>query len=576
MRLAAHLKRSRHGVYYFRLTIPEILRPVFGGRREIKRSLGTRDPSLARSLAYALSARYGNILRELRRMTRRDYDPSKFDPNDPTTWPVEQKDLKRYDLERDPTTGAIIRAKTDPNIPNDHANLMEAIRMTMNTGANLQPTPQSVALSNVESAVLDSVSAMPQITLAQAQEKYAEALKDKNEHTRRDYMRAVESFVSHIGPRTPIAVVKKEHVQGWKDSVKAHFLQVATKKQESRVKQGKIKPDPVAGLPKPDVKPASVDKIITRAHAFMMWAQKERHFPRDADLPTEGMTMLTHSQRKRLPGYQFFHHDELQRIFAKDSYLALRTPHEFWMPLLGLFTGARIGELSQLTLHDIRQDEDGHWIIGINDKEFKKVKTDASRREIPLHPKLIELGFLDYLEDVRAAVPESDRVFPYLRKDSKNGFADVPSESFGRYLDTLAIYADDKVFHSFRSTANQRLKKNGVQMSVRSQLIGHEREGTNEISYAWDLPIADMKNMIATYLIFPEIDFTPLKYPAGRFREFLPKEVQAAINRKRPKSPEEMDEKQKSHLKAREGLLARGAKKQGRPPKAAASSGEQS
>lgn len=569
MRLAAHLKRSRHGVYYFRLTIPEILRPVFGGRREIKRSLATRDPALARSLAYTLSARYGGILKEIRLMTRRGYDPSKFDPNDASTWPVEQKDIDRYKLKTNALTGEA-EVEVDPNIPNDHAKAMEAIRnFTLAMRADVPPeqAKRQAAHDVVERNLLAEAAQMPSISLAQAQDKYAEALKDKNEHTRKDYMRAVESFVEHIGPRTPIAVVKKEHVQGWKDSVKAHFLQVATKKQESRVRQGKLKPDPVAGLPKPEVKPASVDKIITRAHAFMMWAQKERHFPRDADLPTEGMTMLTHSQRKRLPGYQFFHHDELQRIFAKDSYLALRTPHEFWMPLLGLFTGARIGELSQLTLHDIRQDEDGHWIIGINDKEFKKVKTDASRREIPLHPKLIELGFLDYLEDVRAAVPESDRVFPYLRKDSKNGFADVPSESFGRYLDTLAIYADDKVFHSFRSTANQRLKKNGVQMSVRSQLIGHEREGTNEISYAWDLPIADMKDMIATYLIFPEIDFTPLKYPAGRFREFLPKEVQAAINRKRPKSPEEMDEKQKSHLKAREGLLARGAKKQG-PPKA--------
>ena len=137
-------------------------------------------------------------------------------------------------------------------------------------------------------------------------------------------------------------------------------------------------------------------------------------------------------------------------------------------------------------------------------------------------------------------------------------------------MDTLAIYADDKVFHSFRSTANQRLKKNGVEMSVRSQLIGHEREGTNEISYAWDLPVADMKDMIATYLIFPEIDFTPLKYPAGRFREFLPKEVQAAINRKRTKSPEEMDEKMKNHLEAKAAREARSAKKRGRPPKVTA------
>ena len=512
MRLASHLKRSRHGVFYFRLTIPEILRPLFGGRREIKRSLATRDPTLARSLAYILSAQYGDTFREIRRMARHDYDPNKFDPSDPTTWPVDQKDINRYKLKANALTGEA-EIEIDPNIPNDHANAMEAVRnftLAVRAGASSpEPTPRQQAFKTVESALIDSAAGMPQITLAQAQAKYENSIKDKNEHTRKDYMRVVKSFVDHIGPRTPISVVTKEHVRAWKESVMAHYLKVASDKQASRVARGKLKVDPVAGPPKPEAKTASVDKAITRAHSFMAWAQKERYFPRGEDLPTEGMTILTHSQRKRVPGYQDFTYDELRRIFTPDALLALRTPHEFWMPLLGLFTGARIGELSQLMLHDIRQDEDGHWIIGIRDKEYQRLKTSAARREIPLHPKLIELGFLDYLADVRAAVPESDRVFPYLRKDSKNGFADVPSEAFGRYLDTLKIFADNKVFHSFRSTANQRLKKNRVEMSVRSQLIGHEREGTNEISYAWDLPIADMLGIVSDFLIFPEIDFAP-------------------------------------------------------------------
>lgn len=577
MRLASHLKRSRHGVYYFRLTIPETLRPLFGGRREIKRSLATRDPALARSLAYILSARYGGNLKELRRMTRKGYDPSKFDPNDPATWPTDQQNLEQWNGKFNVLTGEA-EVKVDPNNPEDRRSAMKAVddfAQTMRAGLAPQETPQRVALANVESALFASAIPPASITLAEAQDKYEATLSDHSEHTLNDYMFAIKWFVREIGPRTPIAVVTKEHVKGWKDAVKAHYLEVARKKQASRTKAGKLKPDPVAGLPKPEVKPASVDKVITRAHAFMTWAQKERHFPRGEDLPTEGMTMLTHSQRKRLPGFQLFHFDELQRIFAKDAYLALRTPHEFWMPLLGLFTGARIGELAQLNLEDIRQDKDRHWIIGINDKEFKKVKTDASRREIPLHPKLIELGFLDYLTDVRAAVPESNRIFPYLRYDSKNGFADVPSEAFGRYLDTLKIHADDKVFHSFRSTANQRLKENDVQPSVRSQLVGHEPEGTNEMAYAWNLPIGKMLETISIKLIFPEIDFTPLKYPPGRFRGFLPEEMQKAISRKRNKSPEEMDEKQKKHQEARAGLLARSIKKRGRPPKAAASNDEQ-
>lgn len=568
MRLASHLKRSRHGVYYFRLTIPEILRPLFGGRREIKRSLATRDPTLARSLAYILSARYGDNLKEIRRMARHDYDPSKFDPNDPTTWPVEQKDIERYDIDQDLLTGRITKITIDPNIPNDHANAMEMVRLLRQSEVPLEQMPARQALSTVESALIASVSAMPKITLAEAQDKYAASLSDNKEGTRNDYMFAIRWFVRHIGPRTPIAVITKEHVKGWKDAVKAHYLAVATKKQVAKVSGGKLKPDLVAGLPKPEPKPGSVDKIITRAHSFMTWAQEERHFPRGEDLPTKGMTMLTHSQRKNQPGFQGFHYDELKRIFAPEALLSVSKPHEFWMPLLGLLTGARIGELSQLTLGDIRQDEDGHWIIGINDKEFKKVKTNAGHREIPLHPKLIELGFLDYLEDVRVAVPDSKRIFPYLRYDEKNGFGDVPSEAFARYLDSLEIFADDKVFHSFRSTANQRLKKNKIETSIRSQLVGHEREGTNERAYASELSIGEMLEIVSTYLIFPELDFSPFKYPSGRFREMLPKEVQAAINRKRKKPPEEKDEKQKNHEAAKAARLARAPKKKGRPAQA--------
>jgi integrase len=583
MRLASHLKRSRHGVFYFRLTIPESLRPLFAGRREIKRSLFTRDPALARSLAYVLSARYCGTLKEIRRMTRKGYDPSKFDPSDATTWPVDEKDIERYDIERDRLTGVVTKIKTDPNNPDDHANAMEFLReerLSASQIVELQRQQRLYALDLearplIEAAMMPMAASQPPapqtppaLTLAEVQKKYEASLNDKNEHTRNDYMRAVKWFVDHIGQKMPIAVVTKEHVQAWKNVVKDHYLNISTRKQESRVKQGKLKPDPVAGLSEPEVKVASVDKIISRAHAFMVWAQQNRYFPRGEDLPTKSMTMLTHSQRKKLPGYQLFLHDELQQIFAKDNLLALRTPHEFWMPLLGLFTGARIGELAQLNLDDIRQDKDGHWVIGVNDKEFKKVKTDAARRQIPIHPKLIELGFLDYLTDVRATVPESNRVFPYLRYDKKNGFADVPSEAFGRYLDDLTIYADDKVFHSFRSTANQCLKENNVQPSVRSQLVGHEPEGTNEAAYAWDLPIGKMLDTISINLIFPELDFTPLKYPPGRFREFLPKEMLAAIKRKRTNTSEEKDEKQRNHEAAKAARLARTPKKRGRSAQA--------
>jgi len=57
MRFPARLKRSRHGIYYFRLVIPKTMRSALGGRTEMQHSLHTRDPQVARRFALALSAR---------------------------------------------------------------------------------------------------------------------------------------------------------------------------------------------------------------------------------------------------------------------------------------------------------------------------------------------------------------------------------------------------------------------------------------------------------------------------------------------------------------------------------------
>lgn len=69
-----------------------------------------------------------------------------------------------------------------------------------------------------------------------------------------------------------------------------------------------------------------------------------------------------------------------------------------WVPLLCAFTGARIGEMTQLRREDIRQEDDGLWIARIT-PEAGSVKT-KQYRDVPLHPQVIDLGFLDYVESV--------------------------------------------------------------------------------------------------------------------------------------------------------------------------------
>jgi integrase len=104
--------------------------------------------------------------------------------------------------------------------------------------------------------------------------------------------------------------------------------------------------------------------------------------------------------------------DELKRLFegaeikryAEDPTLA----HCYWLPHIGLFTGARVNEICQINPQtDIIQDKDfGIWHFWITaesegDQRIKKsVKTGDDRR-VPIHKKLVELGFLDYVNYIK-------------------------------------------------------------------------------------------------------------------------------------------------------------------------------
>jgi len=66
------------------------------------------------------------------------------------------------------------------------------------------------------------------------------------------------------------------------------------------------------------------------------------------------------------------------------------------MPILALFTGGRKTELAQLDAGDV-QKLDGIWCIRITSSADgeKRLENMNSRRDIPVHPELERLGFLE-------------------------------------------------------------------------------------------------------------------------------------------------------------------------------------
>jgi len=115
----------------------------------------------------------------------------------------------------------------------------------------------------------------------------------------------------------------------------------------------------------------------------------------------------------------------------------------FWMPLLGLFTGARLSELAGIAKEDVKQ-KDGIWVIEIKKNKLRDLKTDASRRDVPLHQELIAAGFLNFIEAAKSGS------HPMLASsgDEKRSLNSIQKQ-LRRHI--RSIFPDSElVFHSFR------------------------------------------------------------------------------------------------------------------------------
>lgn len=219
-------------------------------------------------------------------------------------------------------------------------------------------------------------------------------------------------------------------------------------------------------------------------------------------------------------GSKAFNDDELKKMFHPLFLAEAEKPADFWLPLLGLFTGARLNELCQLDTMDI-QNHNGIWAIRfVDDAPDKSLKTNASNRLIPIHPTLLELGFLDYVTDAKK-ISDGRKLFPYLSYSEMDGYAATPSQRWGDYLDSIGITDKQKVFHSFRSTCNTRIKNSGVDEETRCQYVGHEHDTVNSAEYSDPHELTFLLDNVVSKLGYPLIDFAPLKYTPGQFSEKL-------------------------------------------------------
>lgn len=179
-----------------------------------------------------------------------------------------------------------------------------------------------------------------------------------------------------------------------------------------------------------------------------------------------------------------FTSSEVALIFEKTShYRDSKQSYKYWLPRLAYYTGARLNELCQLCKQDIKLINDVSCIHIQAASPNQRIKNSSSERVIPLHSKLVEFGFNEWVEN------QDNQIFPMLRYSHKHGYSATPSRWFGRFKIDIGLFGDGcgkKDFHSFRHTVADELKQKGVSENLIGGILGHTTGGITNTRYGKD------------------------------------------------------------------------------------------
>lgn len=224
---------------------------------------------------------------------------------------------------------------------------------------------------------------------------------------------------------------------------------------------------------------STVNHALTDLRHFFAWAIRHDHYTGRnpvSEIDYEGVLEQS---------YEPYSDDEIQRLFASDEFLRQKTvyPARYWLPLVLVYTGARREEIAQLSPSDVRQDSTGLWYFDITPdiEQGKRLKNKGSKRRVPVHSRLLELGLLNIVE--QATKERRKYVFPKPEARKKRGIGretagDAVSKWFARVRDE-AMISGRKTLHSFRHTVVTRLTAAGVPQDMREMLVGHASESVH-------------------------------------------------------------------------------------------------
>ncbi len=304
---------------------------------------------------------------------------------------------------------------------------------------------------------LKQSSAVPSarnVTLAQLIERFYAYQREKRRdpETKRNYDVVVAILLDVLGKNTPVRSITREAIRVVQDVI-VHLPPNANRKPEFKgMSYAKIadvvKRQLEAGKEVERLMSRTRNKYLRGIGTIFKFAVTEMMI--DAN-PALNLS-VHYDEDQNEDGRELFSADDLNALFPRSYKLEGLN----WIPLVMLYAGLRPTEAAQLDVADIIEVK-GVWCFDI-DKETKgrtgaerwgdkSLKNKESKRVVPIHQKLIDLGFLDY---VRSRAGQF-KLFEVRRYGNAGYFSSIRHE-FCAWMDAVNVRSELKVPHSFRHT----------------------------------------------------------------------------------------------------------------------------
>lgn len=190
------------------------------------------------------------------------------------------------------------------------------------------------------------------------------------------------------------------------------------------------------------------------------------------------------SKAARTAPRRSYNRDELVQIFSspifRDEWVSPRASFGrawYWLPLLLCYSGARREELAQMRASEVKTSEDGVTFLDLmstsdeDTKDGRTMKTLGSHRAVALHPDLIELGFLDYVD----GLPKNGQLFPLLTPNPEGWYGHNFGKRWSEYLKkVVSLQSPVAPSHGFRHAFKTMCREASIPEEIHDAMTGHD------------------------------------------------------------------------------------------------------